>query len=317
MVFLKPPFRAEDMEGLYNRVVKGVYQRLPGHYSVDLNEFIGLMLKVNPKARYSASELLSLPMIIDKINSNGANLKESIEEGKQGLLQTIKFPNNLQYLTDKLPRPNYEPLRVANLSNFEGFRKVFSSDGMSKAEGSIIRNRSAASKANNRSVVHENSVVGGSQLPSIGHKKRLPTNPGAGSLLEDDLFKEQLNRQHNKVEQEIKKYDEILKRNKNMRQQYEINRKKAHKVLQNNQNAHNQSGHHNDSQISASGKNLAGIGIYGVKLENRQLDVRRGGRPHNESSIVEPRGNNKYKLPSLVKLPSQPKGLVAKHLKLR
>ena len=188
---------------------------------------------------------------------------------------------------------------------------------MSKAEGSIIRNRSAASKANNRSVVHENSVVGGNQLPSLGHKKRVPTNPGGGSLLEDDLFKEQLNRQHNKVEQEIKKYDEILKRNKNMRQQYEINRKKAHKILQSNQNAHNQSGHHNDSQVSASGKNLAGIGIYGVKLENRQLDVRRGGRPHNESSIVDPRGNNKYKLPSLVKLPSQPKGLVAKHLKLR
>lgn len=111
------------MEGLYHKVVKGVYQRLPGHYSVDLNDFIGLMLKVNPKARYSAAELLSLPMIIDKINSNNTNLKESIEEGKTNLLQTIKFPSNLQYLTDKLPRPNYEPLRVANLSNFEGFSK--------------------------------------------------------------------------------------------------------------------------------------------------------------------------------------------------
>ena len=123
MVFLKPPFRAEDMEGLYNRVVKGVYQRLPGHYSVDLNEFIGLMLKVNPKARYSAAELLSMPMIIEKINSN-ANLKESIEESRQGLLQTIKFPTNLQYLTDKLPRPNYEPLKLGNLSNFEGFSNL-------------------------------------------------------------------------------------------------------------------------------------------------------------------------------------------------
>lgn len=111
------------MEGLYNKVVKGVYQRLPGHYSVDLNDFVGLMLKVNPKARYSAAELLSMPMIIDKINNN-ANLKESIEESRQGLLQTIKFPSNLQYLTDKLPRPNYEPLRLANLSNFEGFSNI-------------------------------------------------------------------------------------------------------------------------------------------------------------------------------------------------
>lgn len=314
MVFLKPPFRAEDMEGLFNKVVKGAYQRLPGHYSVDLNDFIGLMLKVNPKARYSAAELLSLPMIIDKINANGANLKESIEDGKQGLLQTIKFPANLQYLTDKLPRPNYEPLKVANLSNFEGFGNFRCNQaGVSRAEASVIRNRSAASKAN-RSVVQESSVVGASHLPTIGQKKRIPTNPN--NSIEDDRIKDRLNRQHNRVEQEIKKYDEILRRNKNMRQQYEINRKKAHNVLQSNQNMHNQSSLHNESHISASGKQLAGIGIYGVKLENRQLEARRPGRAHNESSIVDQQGSYKYKLPSLVKLSSQPKGL-GKQLKLR
>ncbi len=53
MAYLKPPFRAEDMEGLYKKVVKGQYQRLPGHYSVDLNDFVGYMLKVSPKSRYS------------------------------------------------------------------------------------------------------------------------------------------------------------------------------------------------------------------------------------------------------------------------
>lgn len=155
-------------------------------------------------------------------------------------------------------------------------------------------------------------------LPSIG-KKRIPTNPGViSSVLEDDLIKDQLNRQHNKVEQEIKKYDEILKRNKNIRHHYEPDRRKPPpKVLQSNQNAHNQS-QHNDSQISASGKQL--IGVYGVKLDNKHLDLRRGGKGHNESSVVmDSKGghNNKYRLPALVKLPSQPKGLVAKHLKLR
>lgn len=120
MALLKPPFRGEDMEGLYNKVTKGVYQRLPGHYSVDLNEFMGLMLKVNPKARYSAAELLSMPMIVEKIN-NAVNLKEIAEESKTNLLQTIKVPSNLQYLTDKLPKPNYEPMKFAHMSNFEGF----------------------------------------------------------------------------------------------------------------------------------------------------------------------------------------------------
>ena len=148
----------------------------------------------------------------------------------------------------------------------------------------------------------------------------MPTNQG-GSIQEDDIIKDQLNRQHNKVEQEIKKYDEILRRNKNIRQHYDHTKKKANvKVLQSNQNAHNLSSLLDNSQVSASGKQLAGIGIYGVKLENKYLDVRRGGRPQNEANLVmspDLRGGNKYRLPALSKLPSQPKGLVAKHLKLR
>ena len=177
-----------------------------------------------------------------------------------------------------------------------------------------MRNRSAASKANNKSNIQENSVA----LPAIS-KKRVPTNPGVNSsVLEDDIIKDQLNRQHNKVEQEIKKYDEILKRNRNIRQHHEPERRKPPRVLQDKHNSHNQSQLNNDSQISASGKQL--IGVYGVKLDNKHLDLRRGGKAHNESSVVlESKAgyNNKYRLPALVKLPSQPKGLLAKHLKLR
>ena len=36
MTTLKPPFRANDMNGLYKRVLKGVYQKIPGTYSSDL-----------------------------------------------------------------------------------------------------------------------------------------------------------------------------------------------------------------------------------------------------------------------------------------
>jgi len=121
------------MEGLYKVVIKGNFQKLPGHFSVDLNELIGMMLKVNPQARLSAANLLGLPMVIDKIKAGNA-LKESVEENKPSLLQTIKFPNNLQYLTDKLPKPNYEPLKVANLSNYEVLRKVFLRQGMEQTD---------------------------------------------------------------------------------------------------------------------------------------------------------------------------------------
>lgn len=169
--------------------------------------------------------------------------------------------------------------------------------------------------------MQEGSLAINNQLPSIGHKKKVPTQQAVGLLLEDDLIKDQLNRQHNKVEQEIKKYDEILRRNKNIRQHYEHTKRKANmKVLQSNQNAHNLSSLLENSQVSASGKQLAGIGVYGVKLENKHLDVRRGGRPQNEGSVilnVDPRGANKNRLPALSKLPSQAKGLVSKQVKLR
>jgi len=118
MANLKPPFRAEDMEGLYKKVVKGAFQRLPGHFSVDLNDLVEHMLKVNPQHRFSADAILSLPMIIEKMKT-GAGLKITVEEQQPSMLQTIKFPNNLQYLTDKLPKPNYEPMQMALYSNYD------------------------------------------------------------------------------------------------------------------------------------------------------------------------------------------------------
>ena len=40
MACLKPPFRAKDMEGLFNKVLKGKYDKLPNFYSSDLSYII-------------------------------------------------------------------------------------------------------------------------------------------------------------------------------------------------------------------------------------------------------------------------------------
>lgn len=37
---LKPPFQARDMEGLYRRVQRGVFERIPRVYSQELQKFI-------------------------------------------------------------------------------------------------------------------------------------------------------------------------------------------------------------------------------------------------------------------------------------
>jgi NIMA (never in mitosis gene a)-related kinase len=66
---LKPPFLAKNMADLHAKVVKGEYPRLPKHFSNDLAEVIGFCLTLDPKKRYSAEELLSLPQFgpIDQV----------------------------------------------------------------------------------------------------------------------------------------------------------------------------------------------------------------------------------------------------------
>lgn len=49
MVALSPPFTARDMKGLYNRVIKGVYPKIPAKFSSDLSSMIAALLKVEPK----------------------------------------------------------------------------------------------------------------------------------------------------------------------------------------------------------------------------------------------------------------------------
>ena len=53
MLALRPPFRAENMEKLYNKVVRGQYGKISDRYSEDIREIINFMLKVNPQDRPS------------------------------------------------------------------------------------------------------------------------------------------------------------------------------------------------------------------------------------------------------------------------
>ena len=48
---------------MYKKVIKGVYPKLPSHFSVDLNNLIRLVLQVRPNQRPSAEKLMSLPFM--------------------------------------------------------------------------------------------------------------------------------------------------------------------------------------------------------------------------------------------------------------
>ena len=51
MCALVPPFRADDMNGLYKRVLKGQYPPIPSHYSMDMRQLIKAMLQVQASHR--------------------------------------------------------------------------------------------------------------------------------------------------------------------------------------------------------------------------------------------------------------------------
>lgn len=70
MVALNPPFTARDMKGLYNKVVKGVYPKIPTSYSSDLSSMISSLLKVDPKKRPSTEQILHMPVFIAKYNES-------------------------------------------------------------------------------------------------------------------------------------------------------------------------------------------------------------------------------------------------------
>ena len=105
MTTLKPPFRAEDMDGLYRKVIKGAYSKIGDNYSKQLGAVIKSMLQVNPSNRPDASQLLGNMRV--KAEELGIDL-ELEAPGQNQLLKTIRANKNLHYLTDRLPKSNYQ-----------------------------------------------------------------------------------------------------------------------------------------------------------------------------------------------------------------
>ena len=116
MITLRPPFRAQNMEGLYNRVIKGQFSKIPDRFSNELFEIVKLLIQVNTDSRPSCDEILKNPIIQKRIEYFKSFTGE-LESEDKALLQTIRIPKNLLFLSDKLPKPNYSKhIRGGNIS---------------------------------------------------------------------------------------------------------------------------------------------------------------------------------------------------------
>ena len=112
MLALHPPFRAENMEALYKKVVNCQYGKISDRYSSDISEIIKLLLKVKSKDRPTCGQILKHPLVkkrLEFFQAQAGNENIDIDDMEEGvLLRTIRIPKNILCLSDKLPEPNYE-----------------------------------------------------------------------------------------------------------------------------------------------------------------------------------------------------------------
>ena len=110
MLTLRPPFRAENMDKLYNKVIKGEYGKISDRYSDDIKEIIKLLLKVNPKERPSCAQILNHELIKKRLEFFQAQtgFEDDLDTNDETvLLKTIKIPKNIIFLSEKLPGAKY------------------------------------------------------------------------------------------------------------------------------------------------------------------------------------------------------------------
>jgi len=146
MVALRPPFRAEDMEGLYRKVVRGQYPRIPAHYSQDLADVIAALLQVHPRHRPSIDQFMQMPAMCR--HTPGPNRDDGAVPSD--LLQTIKLPKNAIDLSACLPKSRYAIAEDFNVSP---------QDSPANQAGGMEH--------------------GGGHLPAAPQRKQVPVNSGS------------------------------------------------------------------------------------------------------------------------------------------
>ena len=133
---LYPPFRATDMNALYKKVIKGVYEDPPATYSRDIKRLINSMLMVKSDLRPSCEQIINcrefqkavktynLDVSVVKEFYQPQDAKKSDGEAqntsrKPELLKTIQLPKNLKHLQRNLPKPMYDLEEETKESTFK------------------------------------------------------------------------------------------------------------------------------------------------------------------------------------------------------
>ena len=239
MITLRPPFRAKDMEGLFNKVCKGQFSRIPERFSDDLFKIVQYLLQVNSIQRPSCEQILQHPIVLKRIEYFKSFGNEDETEDKC-LLKTIHMPKNLLFLSDKLPKPNYDKnFKNTNNNNnnnsndeevqkYRSYNKIANLNNSNNSSINNNSNKSEISKDNNIYPLLKNRGV---KLVPLNNKR----NNNLSNIIERKKEKILINKENEK--------QNILQSNKN--KSYIMHLKDKNSNIKNNHLMNNRSIIHN------------------------------------------------------------------------
>ncbi len=259
MITLHPPFRAENMEGLFNKVIKGKYKNIPNRFSNDLSEIVRLLIQVDPDKRPSCDELLKNNIIMKRIEYFKSFCGDDVNED-QALLKTIVIPKNLLFLGSNLPEPNYVKKKFNSYTNLKSANEDFNEKEKEKSNTNNKINRNGFKNDNNdiKKKEEEKKINENNKNDEIEKKTNDSKSNKEDKKIDDDEEIIKIERERRIKEERIKREKEIKIRENELKlkKQLEEKEKNAYKYNQISRNIQEDSKNITKEVTQRSHKNI-------------------------------------------------------------
>ena len=168
LLMLKTPFRAENMEALFRKVMKGKYPEINKKYSNKFDNVISYMLQLKPENRPNTQQILNMPEIKQKIKelniyplseeqmNINTELNKRINSGKSRVSNINKsFQSNEQNSITQVQNANISNNRMKkNISGNSIEQSIFETDNNNNMPNSnMINGQKTPSKANKSEII--------------------------------------------------------------------------------------------------------------------------------------------------------------------
>jgi NIMA (never in mitosis gene a)-related kinase len=288
MITLHPPFRAKNMQDLYKRVLSGEVSKLPNRFSTDLYEVVLLLIQVNSNNRPTCNAILNNELVKKRIeyfnsiitNDNEIDIDEKEE---QLLLKTIHIPKNLLYLSNQLPKPNYNK-RVINKSNTVCELEI---NNINKNIFPVINQaKSTLPKINNKSKLSNDDDKTSTSIINSKNEKTLLNNENDNN---NDNSKNTYDNNNNNNENDVKREVQFYKKlySINNRQKKQIKKYKEKEKEKNNAYNYYNNQYNINSPTRKIYKLYEPYNNKSIKIQNHQI---------SNSNNTRNSSNNKYNI---------------------